>query len=336
MTAESNADTWRRDGVWPTYAQLRARTDAPPGSSWGLFPDRPQLGMANFISAEAVARAAESVSEGAVFNLDYALDLFDPPLPDGRGAYEHTIFDINTTAKDDYLDGFYLQASSQVDGLRHVRDFRYGHYQGVERESLVPSSPDLGIQLWAERPVVGRAVLVDLELAAERAGSPIDHHAGQALDFELLDEALTSQGTALEPGDVVLLNTGWSAWYLELDDAARAEVRERALYTGLYPDMRVLAWLWDNKLSFLGSDTVSVEVFPAPPDPPLLSDSIENKGRLHGQLLARLGILLGELWKLDELTEHSRRTGKWVSFITVKPLNLPGGVGSPPNATAIR
>jgi hypothetical protein len=49
-----------------------------------------------------------------------------------------------------------------------------------------------------------------------------------------------------------------------------------------------------------------------------------------------MGILLGELWKLDELALHSRVTGRADAFITIKPLNLVGGVGSPPNAVAIR
>lgn len=36
------------------------------------------------------------------------------------------------------------------------------------------------------------------------------------------------------------------------------------------------------------------------------------------------------------LARHSRRTGRWDALVTVKPLHLTGGVGSPANATAIR
>ena len=39
---------------------------------------------------------------------------------------------------------------------------------------------------------------------------------------------------------------------------------------------------------------------------------------------------------LDELAAHSRDTGRSDAFITIKPLNLVGGVGSPPNAVAVR
>jgi kynurenine formamidase len=320
----------------PTYAQLRQRTDAPPGSSWGLFSHDAQRGMANFASAPQVLQAAASIVEGRVFNLDYALDAFLPALFPERHAYHHEVFQINKTVKDDYLDKFFLQGTSQIDALRHVKDFVHGYYQGIPESAIVAGAPELGIQLWAEKPVVGRAVLIDLEGAALSAGKPIDHASGPALGFDLLQQAMELQRIELRHGDIVLLNTGWSAWYLGLDEDARADVRKRAVYTGVYPQIEILAWLWDKRISFLGSDTVSVEVFPAPPDPPLLSDSVENRGRLHGQWLARLGILLGELWKLDELAAHSRDTGRSDAFITIKPLNLVGGVGSPPNAVAVR
>jgi hypothetical protein len=46
--------------------------------------------------------------------------------------------------------------------------------------------------------------------------------------------------------------------------------------------------------------------------------------------------MLGELWKLEDLVAHSRATGRWDALITIKPLNLTGAVGSPPNAVAVR
>lgn len=320
----------------PTYAQLRQRTDAPAGSSWGLFPADPARGMANFAGPEQARRAAGTIESGEVFNLDYALDAFVPPLFPDRNAYRHEIYQVNDTVLDDFVDGLYLQGSSQVDGLRHVLDHGHGHYNGVPSHELTPGTETLGIQLWADKPVVGRAVLVDVEGARAAAGRPVDHVAGEAIAFADVLDALERQGTMLEPGDIVLLHTGWSAWYLALPEDERHAARQRKRFTGVYPDPAFVAWLWDNRVSFLGSDTVSVEVYPAPPDPPYLSDSPKNLGRLHGQLIARLGLLLGELWKLDDLAAHSRTTGRWDALITIKPLNLVGGVGSPPNATAIR
>ena len=39
---------------------------------------------------------------------------------------------------------------------------------------------------------------------------------------------------------------------------------------------------------------------------------------------------------LTDLVADSRRTGRWDALVVVKPLHLVGGVGSPPNATALR
>lgn len=57
---------------------------------------------------------------------------------------------------------------------------------------------------------------------------------------------------------------------------------------------------------------------------------------MHQELIAKLGVPLGKLWNLDALVADSRCGGGWTSLVVVKPLHLVGGVGSPPNATAIR
>jgi hypothetical protein len=44
---------------------------------------------------------------------------------------------------------------------------------------------------------------------------------------------------------------------------------------------------------------------------------------------------LGELWRLGPLARHMRRAGRWDAFITIKPLNITGGTGSPANAIAL-
>jgi hypothetical protein len=51
--------------------------------------------------------------------------------------------------------------------------------------------------------------------------------------------------------------------------------------------------------------------------------------------IARLGLNLGEMFDLEALTGHCLATGAFECFFTSMPLNLRGGVGSPPNATAI-
>jgi hypothetical protein len=47
------------------------------------------------------------------------------------------------------------------------------------------------------------------------------------------------------------------------------------------------------------------------------------------------GLPIGELWDLEELSEHCHAAGKYSFFLTSVPLNIPGLIASPPNALAI-
>jgi kynurenine formamidase len=319
----------------PDYGALRARADVPPRSSWGLFGRDDERGMANFAGPAQVVAAAGLITTGTVFSLDYALDAFDPPPSRARSVPVHRMISDRQT-RDDVLDGFYPQASSQVDGLRHRRASGFGFYNGVPDDAVRPGSPRLGVQRWAERPIVGRGVLIDLEYWAARAGQPIDHAAGQALDPGLLDLALAGQQVRLGDGDLVLVHTGWARWYLDAGRERRSAVRAANRMTGLSQDERLPQWLWDQRVALIASDTVALEVLPPRPGSPFAATAPEDAGMMHQELIARLGLPIGELWNLTGLAADSRATGRWTALVSVKPLHLTGGAGSPANAIAIR
>ncbi|GAA3357451.1 cyclase family protein [Saccharopolyspora gregorii] len=318
----------------PTYRALQERN--PSGSSWGVFEQDPERGMANFAGEREVRDAAASVRRGAIFSLDHALDAFEPPMARARTAPRHQLLAAHPESRDDVLHDFYLQASSQVDGLRHRRASGHGFYGGVPDEEIRAGTPALGVQRWAERPIVGRGLLVDLDglLAAE--GVPLDHRAGPALDVDLLDRALRRQDERVLPGDLLLVHTGWARWYLEADREVREEVRAARRATGFRQCARLPEWLWENRIALLATDTFAVEVLPVDPGSPYRDSAPEDAGMMHQELIAKLGAPLGELWNLTELVADSRRTGRWDALVVVKPLHLVGGVGSPPNATALR
>ena len=181
----------------PAYAQWGGHV--PPGSSWGVFRDDPERGTANFAGAAQVLDAVAGVRTGQVFNLDHALDAFDPPMARARKAPQHELLLSHAESRDDVLREFYLQATSQVDGLRHRRASGYGFYNGVTDDEIQAGAPALGVQRWAEKPIVGRGLVVDIEglLAAE--GAPLDHRTGPALDVDLLDRAIRAQGGNARP-----------------------------------------------------------------------------------------------------------------------------------------
>ena len=204
--------------IVPSYAELRTRRDGPPGSSWNVFTTDPERGTANFAGPDQIRHAAGAVSTGEVFTLDYALNAFDPPMARARGVPRHEILSSHPEARDDVLRDFFLQATTQVDGLRHRRASGYGFYNGVPDDLIAVGTPALGVQKWAEKPIVGRGVLIDIEGWAPGTGAPLDHFTGPALPAGSLDEALRAQGTELQPGDLVLVHTGWARWFLGADN----------------------------------------------------------------------------------------------------------------------
>lgn len=301
----------------------------PPLSTWGRFGADDERGMANFAGPPEVLAAAGLVRKGTVFGLDYPLDAFDPPIAADRRAPRHHIWARHRDHRDDYLDGFYPQAGTQIDGLRHRRHAEFGFYNGFPDDAITEGTPTLGVGRWAERPIAGRGVLVDL--ARHHA---VDHDAGEALPVSLVDFALAAQGVSLCQGDLLLIRTGWAGWYLAQPAGRRAEIRAARRFTGLAQSRELVEWFHDQRVALAASDTFALEVMPPVPGSPFGAET--DGGMIHQDLIALLGLPIGELWQLDALAADCAADGTWTSLVVVKPLNLTGGVGSPANATALR
>lgn len=324
----------------PSYAELLQRTDAPPGSSWNVFGPGDEVGTLNFLTPSAIIRGADAVRTGAVFNLDYPIDAF--PEPDRfRPAPVHRLHYLGyrddgtygptrteTSVIDDYLDGFYLQASSQIDGLRHFSHSIHGLYSGVPRSAIVPGTPTIGINNWAERGIAGRGLLVDVAMYRDSIGQPLDHDNCEWIDTDLLEATLSAQRTRVLPGDMIVLRVGYPE---RLASQSDREAAHRS--AGLAVARRTVAWLWDHQVPLIASDNLGVEPARA------LRPGEYGEGRdgtLHAQLIALLGMPLGELWKLDELADACHSDGVYEFQLVCSPLNVVGAAGTPANATAIR
>lgn len=330
---------------FPTYCQLLDRADAPPGSSWGIFGEEDQRGTLNFIGPDQVRKAASLVKEGKSFNLDHHLAAFNPPLAPHRHAPKHTIYRQSPEHRDDWLDGLFLQATSQVDGLRHFRHPRYGFYNGVDDNLIVSGGPDLGVHLYAEQPIIGRGVLIDLCAHLEADGKALDHAAGEAFSVDALDAALNRQGTKIEPGDIVMIRTGFLDWYFNrIGPEERHAIPDRLRSPGLEQSHRTLQWIWDHRIAVLAADNVAVEALPAVTSSPFSSIAEAGGkryfnalgGMMHPSMIALLGLCLGELWDLEAFAAACSTDNRFEALVTIKPLNLVGGVGSPANAMAVR
>lgn len=322
----------------PTYAQLTARTDGRAGTAWGVFGDDDELGTLNHLTPARVLAALATVIEGRTITLNLPLDAFDPPLIAHRGVPEHTIFGTNEFHRDDRIDGFFPQASTQIDGLRHFAHPDYGFYNGVSADRIAAGTTTLGIQNVAARGIVGRGVLVDVAAYRESIGHPIDHVTGEAVPVTDVEAALAYQGSTLAPGDLLLLRFGWIDWFRRTPRDPGSPL----VSSGLEASEQTAAWLWDHGIALAAADNVALEAWPATAS--TLKTRAEetgalarssHTGMLHRILIPLLGLTIGELWDLDELAKACHDRGAFEMLVTAEPLFVRGGVGSPANALAV-
>lgn len=323
----------------PTYDELAAAD--PPGSSWGVFGRGDQLGTINFLTSGRVAEAARLVRHGRRFGLDYPVDAFEPYPTGTRRPIEHRLFSTNEFHRDDWLDSFYLQSSTQIDALRHIGHPQHGFYGGMRPVDNNADSIALGIDNWARSGIVGRGVLLDLPRYFEREGRTYSTETTIALDADALDAIAASQGVTWHGGDILLLRTAWAERHLAKTPEQRALTPWR-LSPGLAQRESVLRWLWDHEIAMVAADNLAVEADPVidsdfrTPGATMPESGVDHDGMLHRPLIALLGMAVGELWKLDDLASDCAADGVYEFLLTAKPLNLPGGAGSPANAIAIK
>lgn len=318
----------------PGYDVLLNRTDAPAGSSWGVFGSDDELGSINFMTPERVVDALKLATRGDIFTLDYELNAFPPNA--NRGSAQHVIFGKHEDQRDDYLDSFYLQSTSQIDGLRHRRHTVHGFYNGFPDHTVDVGTETLGIQHWATTGIVGRGVLIDVERYLATQGKSLDYENGEAFTVDVLDKAAAEQGVEVRPGDIVLMRTGWAGWFLgSVPEEERIARRAKGAPTpGLIQSRDTAAWLWNHQVTMIAADNAAVEAVPVADPEPFFTET--DKGLMHQELIAMLGIALGELFKLDELAADCAEDGRYDFAFVSKPLALRGGVGSTANALAIK
>jgi kynurenine formamidase len=319
----------------PSYSELPVRAGAPSGSSWGLWGDGDVFGTLNLANAERAQRGASLVHRGAVFNLNLELELPSPPLY-RRSALRHEVKGSGLTL-DDELQGFNTQSSTQWDGFRHVSHQSFGCYNGLD-------SAIHGVHHWARRGIVTRGVLADVGRWRQAEGRPLRVGESDVIEPDEVIATLESQGVAVEPGDILLLRTGWVGWYRGLSEAERIALSDQTIAPscGLSTAEATAEMLWNLHIAAIGTDTPAFEVVPfgglsgeqmvdAFRDPERSLDAF-----LHFRILNLLGIPIGEMWDLEALGDDCATDGTYEFLVTSAPLNLQNGVGSPANALAVK
>ena len=175
----------------------------------------------------------------------------------------------------------------------------------------------LGLEHMAFHGVQGRGVLVDLA-----------HHLGQdwrGVDRKTLEEIMSADHVVVEPGDMLLLHTGFATQVLRWE---RRPDPVKIHRMGSYLDARdpsLLEWIRESQIAALVADNYAVEGL-------LGRDPDERRHSflpIHHLCLFRLGVPLGEMWYLHELATWLREHDRSRFLLTAPPLRLPGAVGSP-------
>jgi kynurenine formamidase len=300
VVSAADAQSWR-----PPAEEARCP------SRWGAGDER---GSANHMGAATVLRATQLIREGEVVELGHVLhesmplgdrhfDLYLKPTamnPQGnqRGSNEELV----TTELG--------QVGTQFDGFTHqtIGDTLYNCFR-VSETMMRTGFTHLGIENVGM--LMTRGVLLDIAKLKGVDMLPVDYE----ITTEDLEQALANENLTLEPGDAVIINTGWG----------RLWTRDIERFLGPAPGIGVSAaeWLVGQDPMLVGADNQPVEIQPNP-DPAISLP-------IHQIMLVVNGIHLLERMNLEELVAREVYEFAFV----MQPLKIQGATGSTVTPAAI-
>ncbi|KAF1968087.1 hypothetical protein BU23DRAFT_515177 [Bimuria novae-zelandiae CBS 107.79] len=330
MRLDPNGDA----ASFPKRTALPNVAGTPDGAAW-FWGGSDELGRLNLLTPERIRKSTQDVQTGEVVSLNLPLDVPRPPIFD-RQPIQHQIHSTAPNTLDDTY-AMNTQSSSQWDGFRHFADPRTGYfYNGVISQEILGDEDEdieetgkLGIDAWARHGIVGRGVLLDVFRWAKESGKEYDPFSRHEITVEDLQACAKKQGVSFRTGDILLIRTGWLQHYFSLsagsqDDRSKQSSSQKQ-YAGLAASSSMKDFLHNNYFAAAASDNANFEVWPP--------ESAQEC--LHASMLPLWGMPIGELWNLEALSDKCVAQRRWTFLLTSSPGNVPGGVGSPPNALAI-
>jgi kynurenine formamidase len=299
-------------------------------SNWNRWGPDDVHGTVNFIDEAARVRAAALVRRGVTFSLALQFSAHGPQT--GRGGRMnpvHAMTAVETAADPGrmphgfgYADDMVLmslQCATQWDGLGHVFD-RGRAWNGRNAGEVVTVRGDhlTGIEAMAA-PLVTRGVLLDV---GRSVGTDTELPDGFAIDAEHLDDTAAAAGISVSRGDIVLVRTG------QLTRARRDGWGNYAGGDAPGLSFTTAGWLYRHEIAAVATDTWGVEVRPNEFDAAFQP--------LHQVAIPHLGLLLGEMWDLDELAADCASDGRYEFLLAAGPLPVARAVGAPVNPVAVK
>jgi kynurenine formamidase len=177
---------------------------------------------------------------------------------------------------------------TQIDGLGHVTTGEDNHwYNGFKEADWGGNFGIRKCDATTIPPIITRGVLIDVAGFRKVDALPSRYK----ITVEDLKGSLEKQGTALRPGDTVLIRTGvLRYWGQNGADHAKLQEHDSA---GI--DLPAARWLVEQQgATLIGSDTSGLEHWPDPKEKPVFIP-------VHRYLLTEQGVHIGEFHFLEDL-----------------------------------
>ena len=300
--AVANAQTWQA----PADAQRCPL-------KWGAEDQR---GSGNHMKPETVLRAVRLIRTGEVIELGQVLSSAMPLFGTRR-------FDVHTKrtnmnaqsnrrgSNEELVVSEIGHVGTQFDGFAHqtIGGTLYNCFR-LDDIAARDGFAKLGVENTGA--LVTRGVLIDVAALKGVEMLPDNYE----ITVEDLEQALKRQNLTLQPGDAIIIHTGYGKLW----------GRDNTRYAKGSPGIGAAAaeWLARQDPMLIGSDDSSVEVYPNP-DPRVSLP-------VHQIMLVVNGIHLVENLKLDELA--AKRVQEFAFMM--QPLKIQGGTGSTVAPVAIR
>ena len=284
--------------------------------NWGRWGEDDQRGAVNLITPAKRAAAAALVRSGRSLSLARPF----PTVPHPGNPHPAQRFlsvkrgeDGSGSWVDHLAISYHGYAATHLDALCHV--YVDGRMWGG-RDPFVEVDTDGArfgdVDQWRDG-IVTRGVLLDV--VAHRGGAHVD--VDTPVHGDELEAIAAGLDLTLEPGDAVVVHSGRDAWEERHGPLHRGLPARPGLHASCLPflrrhDVAVLAW----------------DMMDAAPNPYGLRWSVHH-------VLQAYGIALVDNCALAELAIACAEEGRWAFLLTVAPLRVAGGTGSPVNPLAL-
>ncbi|MET9490463.1 cyclase family protein [Nocardia sp. NPDC006630] len=293
-------------------------------NNWGRWGSDDQIGTLNLITDEVVRAAAGTVRSGRRVALALPLSQqgVQTGMIPGRVNALHSMIAINwelfgpgTIATSDDVVTMGLQAGTHWDALTHIS--HSGRiYNGRPADTITAHKGAAFSGIDKVPHIVSRGVLLDVARARGVDGLASDH----AVTPEDLDAAEEFGRVKVRAGDIVLVRTGQMRLFLAGD---------RQGYAVPAPGLSVRCpeWFHARDVAAVANDTLTFEIFPPEIDNLMLA--------VHALHLVEMGMLQGQNWNLQELSEVCAEEGQYEFLLSAMPEPFVGATGTPVAPVAI-